>query len=70
MFTVMRWWPKALRFDDVPESVLLREPLASEVRALLAEGKRVDAVALVRKRTHLDLLPALLAVDAIGGAPT
>jgi hypothetical protein len=65
----MRWRPKALRFDEVPESVLLREPLATEVRALLADGKRVDVVWLVRKRTHLNLLPAVMAVDAIGGAP-
>jgi hypothetical protein len=66
----MRWRPKTMRFDDVPESVLLREPLAAEVRALLAEGKRVDAVWLVRKRTHLDLLPALLAVDAVAAEPS
>ena len=64
----MRWWPKSLRFDDVPVPVLLPEPLAGEVRALLRDGKHVEAVALVRRRTHLNLLPAVKAVDAIAGA--
>jgi hypothetical protein len=63
----VRWWPKAVRFDDVPVPVLLPEPLAGEVRALLTDGKRVEAVALVRRRTHLNLLPAVMAVDAIAG---
>jgi len=63
----VRWWPKAVRFDDVPVPVLLPEPLAGEVRALLIDGKRVEAVALVRRRTHLTLLPAVMAVDAIAG---
>ena len=51
-------------FDDVPVAVILPEPLASEVRALLAAGRRVEAVRRVRQRTHLGLLPAVLAVDA------
>jgi hypothetical protein len=61
----VRWWPKSVRFDDVPVPVLLPEPLAGEARALLADGKRVEAVALVRRRTHLNLLPAVMAVDAL-----
>ncbi len=64
----MRWWPKPWRFDDAPVAVLLPEPLAGEVRALLADGKRVEAVRLVRRRTHLNLLPAVLAVDAVTDA--
>ena len=69
-FSGMRGWPKSVRFDEKPVAVLLPEPRASEVRGLLAEGKRVDAVALVRQRTHLDLLPAVLAVDATRDAAT
>ena len=46
--------------------VILPEPLASQVRQLVAQGKRVDAVRLVRHRTGLGLLPAVLAVDAQG----
>ena len=61
-------WRKILRgvvFDEVPVPVILPEPLAGEVRALLAQGDRADAVALVRQRTHLNLRPAGLAVDAL-----
>ncbi|TYP88471.1 hypothetical protein BD833_104175 [Blastococcus xanthinilyticus] len=66
-----RWWRipqwvRGLQFDEAPIPVLLPEPLASEVRALLARGERVEAVRLVRQRTHLNLLPAVLAVDAMG----
>ena len=50
--------------DEVPIAVILPEPLASEVRALLAADQRIEAVRLVRRRTHLGLLPAVLAVDA------
>ena len=69
-----RWripsWIPGLRFDPDPVPVLLPEPLAGKVRALLAEGKRVDAVRLVRQRTHLNLLPAVRAVDNLtGGRP-
>jgi hypothetical protein len=48
--------------------VILPEPLAGEVRTLLADGSRVEAVRLVRQRTHLNLLPAVLAVDALADA--
>jgi hypothetical protein len=47
--------------------VILPEPLAEEVRALLSDGGRVEAVRLVRQRTRLNLLPAVLAVDALNG---
>jgi hypothetical protein len=59
--------PRSWRFDDVPVPVILPEPLAGEVRALVADGKHVEAVRLVRQRTHLNLVPAVRAVDAIGG---
>ena len=45
--------------------VVFPEPLADEARALLDRGDRAGAVALVRQRTHLDLRPAVLAVDAL-----
>ena len=48
--------------------MILPEPLAGEVRALLAGGGRVEAVRLVRQRTHLNLLPAVLAFDALTDA--
>lgn len=65
MLPRVRRWPKSLRFDDVPVPVLLPEPLAGDVRTLLHDGRHVEAVALVRQRTHLDLFPAVEAVDAL-----
>jgi hypothetical protein len=64
----MRWWPKSFQFDEKPVAVLLPEPLATDVRGLLAEDEYVEAVRLVRQRTHLNLLPAALAVNAIRDA--
>lgn len=64
----MRFWPKAVRFDKDPVPVLLPEPLATDVRALISSDQYVDAVRLVRQRTHLNLLPAVLAVNAIRDA--
>lgn len=64
----MRFWPKSLTFDREPVAVLLPEPLASEVRALLASDQYVEAVRRVRERTRLNLLPAVLAVDAVRAA--
>ena len=66
----MRSWPwrsilRGVVFDEPPVPVVLPEPLASEARAFLAQGDRAGAVALVRQRTHLDLRPAVLAVDAL-----
>ncbi|WP_336029036.1 hypothetical protein [Geodermatophilus sp. FMUSA9-8] len=45
--------------------VVLPEPLAGQVRALLAEGKRTEAVTLTRQRTLLPMVPAVRAVDAL-----
>jgi Arc/MetJ-type ribon-helix-helix transcriptional regulator len=42
--------------------VVLPEPLASQVDALLERGERVEAVRLVRERTGLDLASAYGAV--------
>jgi hypothetical protein len=64
----MRFWPKSLTFDREPVAVLLPEPLASEVRALLAADQYVEAVRRVRQRTRLNLLPAVLAVNAVRAA--
>ena len=49
--------------------VILPEPLAAEVRGLLADGDRYEAVPLGRQRTRLGLLPAGLAVDAGRDSP-
>lgn len=64
----MRFWPKSFGFDAKPVAVLLPEPLASEVRDLLAGDDYVEAVRRVRQRTHLNLLPAALAVNAVRDA--
>ncbi|MFD2092094.1 hypothetical protein ACFSHS_10985 [Blastococcus deserti] len=61
----MRWW-RNWAFDDPPMPVILPDALADEVRPLLAEGRRTEAVRLVRQRTSLGILPAVLAVDALG----
>jgi hypothetical protein len=64
----MRWWPTSWKFDDKPVAVLLPEPLDAEVRTLLAADAYVEAVRMVRQRTHLNLLPAVLAVNAVRDA--
>ena len=61
---IVRWLPKALRFDDDPVAVLLPEPLAGQARDLAVEDS-VAAVALVRRRTGLNLSPAVRAVQAL-----
>ena len=61
-------WGSVLRgvvLDEDPVPVVFPEPLADEARALLDRGDRAGAGALVRQRTHLDLRPAVLAVDAL-----
>ena len=45
--------------------MLLPEPLVSEVRDVLTESGRIEAVKLVRRRTGLTILPAARAVDAL-----
>jgi len=64
----VRWWFTNWKFDAEPVAVLLPEPLRSEVRTLLAADQYVEAVRLVRQRTHLNLLPATLAVNAVRDA--
>lgn len=48
--------------------VLLPEPLDTEARQLVAEGKHYEAVRLVRGRTGIGLAAADRAVRALGGA--
>ncbi|MDP9389817.1 MAG: hypothetical protein M3P89_00095 [Actinomycetota bacterium] len=62
-------WLTAVKFDEDPVAVLLPEPLASEVGTLLAADQYVEAVRRVPQRTHLGLLPAVLAVNAIRDSP-
>ena len=65
----MRFWKSDWTFDDNPVAVILPEPLSTKVRELLATDQYVPAVRLVRQRTHLGLLPAALAVNAVRDAP-
>lgn len=65
----MRWWQN-WTFDDPLVPVILPDALADEVRPLLAQGERTEAVRLVRQRTGLGILPAALAVDVLGGEST
>ena len=60
----MRWWQN-WTFDDPLMPVILPDALADEVRPLLTRGERIEAVRLVRQRTGLGILPAVLAVDAL-----
>jgi hypothetical protein len=63
----MAWWrrrPDGLTVQN-PVAVILPEPLAGEVQAMLADDRYVPAVKLVRDRTALNLLPAVLAVNRI-----
>lgn len=62
---LMRLWPRALRFDPDPVAVQLPEPLAREVSTLLARDDFAGAVALVRRRTGINLQPAVRAVEAL-----
>lgn len=62
-------WRRLFGGSVEPELVvILPEPLAGEVRDLLREGKRVEAVRMTRQRTLLNLLPAVRAVDALAEA--
>lgn len=62
MFGLFRRGKRDVQPDLV---VLLPEPLAMQVRDLLEQGKRVEAVRVTRKRTGINLLPAVKAVDAL-----
>lgn len=65
----MAWWRwPAVRTVENPVAVLLPEPLAGEVRALLVRDEYVAAVRLVREQTGLTLLPAVRAVNRIRDA--
>lgn len=58
-------------FGPDPDSllpVLLPEPLETDARRLVAEGKHYEAVRLVRARTGIGLAAADRAVRALGGA--
>jgi len=62
----MTWWRRsASKTVTDPVAVLLPEPLAGEVRVMLSDDEYVAAVKLVRDRTALNLLPAVLAVNLI-----
>jgi hypothetical protein len=60
---------RRLRSSEPDLAVILPEPLAGQVRALLSEGRTVEAVRLTRRRTGLDLLTAVRAVDAMASTP-
>jgi hypothetical protein len=61
-----RWWRRSDESTvQDPVAVILPEPLAGEVRVMLADDRYVPAVKLVRDRTALNLLPAVLAVNRI-----
>lgn len=47
------------------EPARFSEPLTAEVSRLLADGKRIEAIKLVRERTGLGLTLAVRAVDAV-----
>jgi hypothetical protein len=63
----MRWWRRwaSVTEPENPVAVVLPEPLAGEVRGLLSDDQYVPAVRLVRERTALTLLPAVLAVNRV-----
>ncbi len=60
---VARLWSNPLVVPDLPPvTVLLPQPLRSEVVRLREIGDEVEAVRLVREQTALGLVPALFAV--------
>lgn len=58
-----RWFRGSGRPQDLT-AVLLPEPLLAEMLGLAAQDGEVAAVRLVRQRTGLGILPAVLAVRA------
>lgn len=63
----MRWAMRGLRVPMDPEvTVVLPDPLATEVRRLLETGDEVAAVRLTRLKTGMNLVPAVRAVRALG----
>jgi hypothetical protein len=62
----MAWWRRTTeKTVHDPVAVILPEPLAGQVRVMLADDQYVPAVKLVRDRTALNLLPAVLSVNRI-----
>ena len=62
----MRLRIPGLQMPADPEvTVILPEPLASEVRVLLTAGKKVEAVRVTRRMTSMNLVPAVRAVEAV-----
>lgn len=61
---------RRLRSPEPELVVILPEPLAQQVRDLLAEDREVEAVRLTRRRTGLDLLSAVRAVRALAPPPS
>jgi acetylornithine/succinyldiaminopimelate/putrescine aminotransferase len=62
----MAWWRRTTeKTVHDPVAVILAEPLRGEVRVMLADDQYVPAVKLVRDRTALNLLPAVVAVNRI-----
>ena len=68
---IRQFLPRAVTIDSHQDqlAVLLPDPLAGQVRALVAQGKQVEAVRLTRQRTGLTLLTAVRAVDAATRTP-
>lgn len=68
---IRQFLPRAVKMDSHQDQlpVLLPEPLVGQIRDLVAEGKRVEAVRLTRQRTGLTLLTAVRAVDAATRTP-
>lgn len=58
------WWRRLTRVSGPEVAVVLPEPLAGDVRRLVADDRRVEAVRLTRQRTGLGLVLAVRAVDA------
>ncbi len=62
---MLGWLAKLNRSAEPEVVVILPEPLATDVRELLRQHRRLDAVKLAREKTRLNLLPAVKAVDAL-----
>lgn len=58
-----RWWWRRGEHEPLT-AVLLPEPLRTDVVVAARQDGEVAAVRLLRKRTDLNLLPAVLAVRA------
>ncbi|GAA1430420.1 hypothetical protein GCM10009616_14980 [Microlunatus lacustris] len=61
---------RRLRSPEPDLAVILPDPLAGQVRDLLTADQRVEAVRLTRRRTGVDLLTAVRAVNAMASPPS